>query len=173
MYAVTEWADIADNYKDTLVLGNGASIAVDPRFAYGSLLQVARERYNRELNPGPWGIDSRPALVGAKFAEAHGAGPAYHDGVMRAYWQQARDISDRAVLAEVAAAAGLASTSLLAALDDPAYDAAVQQDIDLARQYGLNGVPALVFDNRYLVSGAQPADMLRRVVDQIAAEKGG
>jgi predicted DsbA family dithiol-disulfide isomerase len=49
----------------------------------------------------------------------------------------------------------------------------VQQDIDLARQYGLNGVPALVFDNRYLVSGAQPADMLRRVVDQIAAEKGG
>lgn len=44
MYAVTEWADIADNYKDTLVLGNGASIAVDPRFAYGSLLQVARER---------------------------------------------------------------------------------------------------------------------------------
>ncbi len=136
------------------------------------LLQVARERYTRELNQGPWGIDSRPALVGAKFAEAHGAGPAYHDGVMRAYWQQARDISDRVVLAEVAAAAGLASTSLLAALDDPAYDAAVQQDIDLARQYGLNGVPALVFDNRYLVSGAQPADVLRRVVDQIAAEKG-
>ncbi len=135
------------------------------------LMQVARERYNRELHPGPFGIDSRPALIGAKFAEQQGVGPAYHDGVMRAYWQQARDISDRAVLAEIAAVAGLARAAFLAALDDPAYDAAVQQDIDLARQYGLNGVPALVFDNRYLVSGAQPVDVLRRVVDQIAGER--
>ncbi len=134
-------------------------------------MQVARERYNRELNPGPFGIDSRPALIGAKFAEQQGAGPAYHDGVMRAYWQQARNISDRAVLAEIAAVAGLAHAAFLAALDDPAFDAAVQQDIDLARQYGLNGVPALVFDNRYLVSGAQPVDVLRRVVEQIAAER--
>ena len=137
------------------------------------LLQIARERYNRELNQGPWGIDSRPALVGAKFAEAHGAGPDYHDRVMRAYWQQARDISDRTVLAELAEAAGLERAPFLAALDDPTFDAAVQQDIDLARQYGLNGVPALVFDNRYLVSGAQPADVLRRVVDQIVEEKRG
>jgi predicted DsbA family dithiol-disulfide isomerase len=43
--------------------------------------------------------------------------------------------------------------------------------VELARQYGLNGVPALVFDNRYLVSGAQPFDVLRRVVDQITAER--
>lgn len=135
------------------------------------LMQVARERYNRELNPGPFGIDSRPALIGAKFAEQQGAGPAYHDGVMRAYWQAARDISDRAVLAEIAAAAGVERTAFIAALDDPAFDAAVQQDVELARQYGLNGVPALVFDNRYLISGAQPVDVLRRVVDQIAGER--
>jgi predicted DsbA family dithiol-disulfide isomerase len=135
------------------------------------LLQVARERYNRELNQGPFGIDSRPALIGAKFAEQQGVGAAYHDRVMCAYWQEARDISDRAVLAELAEAVGLASGALLAALDDPTYDAAVQQDIDLARQYGLNGVPALVFDNRYLVSGAQPVDVLRRIVAQIAGER--
>ena len=136
------------------------------------LMQVARERYNRELNPGPFGIDSRPALIGAKFAEQSGAGPAYHDGVMRAYWQAARDISDRTVLAEIAAAAGMERAAFIAALDDPTFDAAVQQDVELARQYGLNGVPALVFDNRYLVSGAQPVDVLRRIVDQIAAEQG-
>jgi predicted DsbA family dithiol-disulfide isomerase len=135
------------------------------------LMQVARERYNRTLDPGPFGIDSRPALIGAKFAEQQGAGPAYHDGVMRAYWQEARDISDRAVLAEIAAAAGMERAAFIAALDDPAFDAAVQQDVELARQYGLNGVPALVFDNRYLVSGAQPFDVLRRVVDQITAER--
>ncbi len=85
-------------------------------------MQVARERYNRTLDPGPFGIDSRPALIGAKFAEQQGAGPAYHDGVMRAYWQEARDISDRAVLAEIAAAAGMERAAFIAALDDPAFE---------------------------------------------------
>ena len=134
------------------------------------LYAIARERYGRTMNPGPFGIDSRPALVGAKYAETMDRGPAYHDLVMRADRQQARDIGDRDVLADLAAQAGLDRSGFLAALDDPACDAQVQSDVDLAHEYGLNGVPALVFDNRYLVSGAQPADVLRRMVTQIAAE---
>jgi predicted DsbA family dithiol-disulfide isomerase len=135
------------------------------------LIAVARERYNREINQGPFGIDSRPALVGAKYAESQGVGNAYHEALMRAYWQEARDIGDRAVLADIAETLGLGREEYLAALDDPTYDAEVQADIDTAHAYGLNGVPALVFDNRYVVSGAQPADVLRRVVGQIAAER--
>lgn len=135
------------------------------------LLAVARERYGREINQGPFGIDSRPALIGAKYAESQGAGLAWHEAVMRAYWQEARDIGDRAVLAEIAAALGFGRDEFLGALDDPGFDAQVQADIDLAHAYGLNGVPALVFDNRYLVSGAQPAEVLRNVVAQIVAER--
>ena len=140
------------------------------------LLAVARERYGREINQGPFGIDSRPALIGAKYAESRSTaaanyGAAYHATVMAAYWQEGRDISDRAVLAEIAAAVGLDRDEFLAALDDPAFDEQVQADIDLAHAYGLNGVPALVFDNRYLVSGAQPPDVLRSIVAQIAADR--
>ena len=90
---------------------------------------------------------------------------------MRAYWQEARDIGNRDVLAEIAGTLGLSCDEFLAALNDPAFDAEVQADIDLAHAYGLNGVPALIFDNRYLVSGAQPADVLRRLVAQIGAER--
>jgi predicted DsbA family dithiol-disulfide isomerase len=135
------------------------------------LLAIARERYHREINPGPLGIDSRPALIGAKYAESQGLGPAYHEAVMRAYWQEARNIGDRNVLADIAESIGLARDEYLAALDDRVFDAQVQADIDIAHAYGLNGVPALIFDNRYAVSGAQPADVLRRVVNQIAGEK--
>ena len=135
------------------------------------LLAIARARYGRLINQGPFGIDSRPALIGAKYAESRGCGPAYHEAVMAAYWQEARDIGDRAVLAAIAESLGLPHDEYLAALDDPTFDAQVQADIDIARAYGINGVPALIFDNRYAVSGAQPADVLRRVLDKIVAER--
>lgn len=134
------------------------------------LYAVARERYQRELNPGPFGIDSRPALIGEKYAESAGSGVAFHDGVMAAYWSHAHDISDRAVLADVAAVAGMDRDAFLAALDDPTYDRMVQADIDMAREYGLSGVPALIFNDRYLVSGAQPVEVLRQVIARIAQD---
>lgn len=134
------------------------------------LYAIARERYQREMNPGPSGINSRLALIGEKFAETIALGAAYHDAVMAAYWAEARDISDRTVLAEIAHGAGIDRDLFLAALDDPAYDRMVATDVDTARLYGLNGVPALIFNNKYLVSGAQPVEVLRQVVERIVAE---
>lgn len=135
------------------------------------LYAVAREQYGLELNQGPWGINSRPALIGAKYAEAQGVGPAYHDAVMRAYWLEAQSIEDREVLAQLAVASGLARDAFLAALNDPTLEQEVLNDIAWAHNNGINGVPALVFQGKYLVSGAQPYQVLTRVVDQIRAEE--
>lgn len=134
------------------------------------LYATARTQYGLELNMGPLGADSRPALVGDKFAEAQGVGPAYHQAVFRAYWQQAADIGDRSVLAAVAEGAGLGRSAFLAALDDSAYHAAVDADIAQAQAYGLSGVPAMVFAGKYLVVGAQPYPVLRQAVEQVLAE---
>ncbi len=57
------------------------------------------------------------------------------------------------------------------ALADPAYIAQVDQDIDMARAYGLNSVPSLVFDNKYLIPGAQPLEALQNAVESIASER--
>lgn len=43
MVNVLDWAEIAEKYADTLLLGNGASIAVDPCFSYRSLKETASE----------------------------------------------------------------------------------------------------------------------------------
>lgn len=40
---ILQWRDIAPSFRDSILLGNGASIAVDPNFAYGSLSAAARE----------------------------------------------------------------------------------------------------------------------------------
>lgn len=136
------------------------------------LYATAREQYGLELNMGPLGADSRPALVGAKYAEAQGVGEAYHDAVFRAYWQRAADIGERALLADLAAGLGLERGAFLAALADPAHVAAVDADIAQAHAYGLSGVPAMVLADRYLVVGAQPYPVLEQAVVQVRAELG-
>jgi predicted DsbA family dithiol-disulfide isomerase len=138
--------------------------ATQPRFN-----QMARASYGLEINRGPMGILSRSALIGAKYAEAVDKGEAYHAAIFQAYWLNAQAIDDRLVLSEIARSIGLDENIFLAALDDPKYETLVDQDIEQARLYGLNGVPALVFNNKYLVSGAQPYETLRAIVAKIEA----
>ena len=134
------------------------------------LVKRAHDEYGLELNVGPSGIDSRPALIAEKYAEAQGKGAAFHAALMQAYWQQARSIDDRAVLKEIAEQVGLNTENFDDVLANPAYDAAVSADVDLAHEYGLSGVPALVFDDQYLVVGAQPYDVLKQVVEKVREE---
>lgn len=139
-----------------------------PRFA-----TMAREQYGLEVHPGPFGIDSRPALIGEQFALAQGHGTAFHDAVATAYWQHAQRIDEPQVLAELGASVGLDRAQLLAALADERYAAAVDADMAWAQTHGLTGVPALVFNDTYLVVGAQPYALLEQVVQRCQAEGAG
>lgn len=131
----------------------------------------AREQYGLEIHAGPYGINSRPALIADKYAESQGKGEAFHKAVMEAYWQHARSIDDMNILKEIAEDVGLHAENFDAVLADPIYEMEVIADIDQAHEYGLDAVPALVFDNRYLVVGAQPYDVLRQVVEKIQKEE--
>jgi len=135
--------------------------------------QVAREVYGVEMKPGPFGVNSRMALIGAKVAEAMGEGDAFHDRVMRACWDEAQDIGDRQTLTEIALAVGLDVALFNAGLDDPLYEKLVDEDIRMATQYGLNGVPAMIIANKYLISGAQPPDTMRQIADKVLALQAG
>jgi predicted DsbA family dithiol-disulfide isomerase len=133
-------------------------------------VQRARDDYGLVVNSGPFGVDTRPALIGEQFAKTQGRGEAYHAAVMDAYWLHAAAIDDRALLADLAAQVGLERAAFLAALDDPAYLQTMLADSEDAHAAGITAVPALVFDQRYLVLGAQPYDLLRQVVERCVAE---
>lgn len=131
------------------------------------LFAIAKERYGLELNQGKWGIDSRPALIGDKFAEKSGVGEAYHKAVFEAYFLEAKNIEDKAILGDIAESVGLMRDDFLAALEDSELEAQVLSEIQLAREYQLTGVPALVFENQFLIPGAQPYEELVRFVEQM------
>ncbi|MCA9543024.1 MAG: 2-hydroxychromene-2-carboxylate isomerase, partial [Myxococcales bacterium] len=78
------------------------------------------------------------------------ARPALSHALYRAYWVQGRDISDRAVLGEIAAEHGLG----VAAIDDPAVKQALFDTTAQAAGHGAFGVPALVIDGQRLYWGA-------------------
>ena len=136
-----------------------------PHFA-----ERVREELGLELHTGPFEIDSRPSLILEKFFEAQGKGTEGHKAIQDAYWLQGRDIGKPEVLQELVQEVGLPTEHFDEVLHSFEYDAEVAKDIDLAHQYGLEGVPALVFNNKYLVSGAQPYDVLRKVVEKVQEE---
>jgi predicted DsbA family dithiol-disulfide isomerase len=136
------------------------------------MVQMAREYYGVEIFAGPTGIDSRKALIGAKYAESQGKGPEYHDAVYRAYWQEGQSIDDVEILAGIAQKLGMDGAAFREALNSRELNVLVNVDIDQAQRYGISSVPALIFNNKYLVSGAQPYDVLKDVVRQIQAEDG-
>ena len=135
------------------------------------LQRRAREQYGLEMNPGPIGANSRPALVLEKYAESQGKGAAFHVAAMRAYWEQARDIGDMAVLREIAEQVGLNTKDFEQILASEAFDGQVTADIELAYEYGMTGVPALVFADHYLLMGAQPYEVLKQVVERVIDEE--
>ena len=74
------------------------------------------------------------------------------------------------MLRGVAAGAGLDAERVAAVLASDEYADAVAADVAQARAYGATGVPFFVVDERYGVSGAQPADVFAQVLHQAWAE---
>ncbi len=50
-HEIQEWKKISANYSDTLLIGNGASIAVNKSFNYGSLFKYAKDPINNLMSP--------------------------------------------------------------------------------------------------------------------------
>jgi len=89
------------------------------------------------------------------------------EAFMSAYFEEARDLSDPAVLREVAVAAGLDPARVDEVLVGEEFRDAVRADVAQAAAYGANGVPFFVLEGQYAVSGAQPTEVFARVLAQV------
>ncbi|MBW8754980.1 MAG: DsbA family oxidoreductase [Sphingomonadales bacterium] len=87
-----------------------------------------------------------------------------------AHFQQRRNVSDRAVLLDVAGSAGLDRTAAAAALDDETLAADLRAEQREAREMEINAVPTMIINGRYLIPGAQEPEtyvnVLRKVVER-------
>jgi len=107
--------------------------------------------------------NSRLAQELGKWADTQPGGEALHDALFRAYFVEARDISQPAVLLDIVERLGLSVDGAREVLEKRTFEAAVDADWALSRQYGITGVPTFVV-GRYGVVGAQPYEALEALV---------
>jgi predicted DsbA family dithiol-disulfide isomerase len=109
--------------------------------------------------------NSRLAQELGKWADTQPGGEALHDALFRAYFVDARDISQPAVLLEIAQQVGLPVDGAREVLEQRTFKDAVDADWRLSRQYGITGVPTFVVGS-YGVVGAQPYETLEQLVEK-------
>lgn len=92
------------------------------------------------------------------------------DAVYAAYFEHGRDIGNLEVLVDIAKTCGLDEQTIRLQLMANDGLAEVLADVTWAREQGISGVPFFIFNGRYAFSGAQPPQMIRRVLQQVLAE---
>ncbi|WP_164117548.1 DsbA family oxidoreductase [Sphingorhabdus sp. Alg239-R122] len=86
-----------------------------------------------------------------------------------AYFQQGRDVSDSDVLLDVAESIGLDREQAAAKLIDVDHAARVRAEQHFWRERDINGVPAIIFAEKFMVPGAQDAETFAQVIRKVIA----
>jgi predicted DsbA family dithiol-disulfide isomerase len=108
-----------------------------------------------------------------KAGELHGwqTQTALKLALFSAYFQKGLDVSDEAVLLDIAESAGLDRTEAKGWLSDEALAGAVRGEQAYWRDENISGVPAIIFDGQFMVPGAQSAETFARVIEKILAKR--
>jgi predicted DsbA family dithiol-disulfide isomerase len=89
----------------------------------------------------------------------------------RGYFTEQLSIFDHAVLTRIAVEAGLDRNEAADVLASEDYSPAVETDEAMAAALGVTGVPFFVIDRRYAFSGAQPAEAMSQLLDEVWAQE--
>ncbi len=87
------------------------------------------------------------------------------------YFTHLRNVSDVDVLVNSARAVGLDADEARDVLEQGRFVGAVREDEQVWIAGGIEGVPAVVFEQRHLVSGAQGVESYVRLIRQIVTER--
>jgi predicted DsbA family dithiol-disulfide isomerase len=117
-------------------------------------------------------INSRLALATAEFArdQDEASFEAVHKALFKAYWEQTARLDDIEDLVRIANENGLDPLTLETALRQGRYEDLIDANRQDAESVGINAVPAHVIGRRFLVVGAQPEEVFRKVIAQLDSE---
>jgi len=95
------------------------------------------------------------------LAQSQGSADAVVDALFRAYFEDALDIGDARVLAEVA------RKHTVGGWPESADAARVRENEERVRELGISGVPTFIFDRKTGISGAHPPETLLQAIRSV------
>jgi len=140
------------------------------RRIYGAIAQAGESvdidfAFDR-IDRTPNSVDSHRLI---RYALLNGANPRIVETLFFEYFIEGLDIGRQDVLQEIGARDGLDGAAIGAYLNS-------EEDIDFvydenrrAHRMGVNGVPAFVFNEKMVISGAQEPQILARMIDAAIA----
>ncbi len=118
---------------------------------------------------------SKNGLIAAKAAGLIGNQDTYwaaFDAIQHALFVENKDIEQFEILKEAIKTTDIDLETWEAQYHKAETEEAVLQDLATVQAYGIQGAPALVINQKYLISGAQPTEVLENQLKQIAEEEG-
>ena len=123
-----------------------------------------------DYNPHPDVVpNSMRAQQLTELARDLGRHAEVHDRLMDAYWSEAQDIGDPAVLRRLGGELGLPADDVDEVLAGERYRDRIVASTREAVSVGANAVPAFVLGRRLLVLGAQPDEVFEHAFAQLEA----
>jgi predicted DsbA family dithiol-disulfide isomerase len=94
---------------------------------------------------------------------------ALKQALLKAYFTDGQNPSDKATLVQLVAQVGLDADRARAILAGDDYAQEVREQEHFYQQQGIHSVPAVVINDRHLISGGQSPDVFEKALRQIAA----
>ncbi|MFG2844372.1 DsbA family protein [Kitasatospora sp. NPDC048296] len=120
------------------------------------------------VSPQPY---TRLAFEGYQYAAEHGRAAEYTPRVLRAFFQENRDIGRTEVLADIASELGLDGADFTAALTAGSYNAAHQDALRTAEAFRISVAPTIIIDGRHRIEGVPTVAQIRKAVLDAQAEQ--
>ena len=103
--------------------------------------------------------------------DERGKGNEFHRVIFRKVYAEGLDPSQWDVMRAAAEEIGLNADEMQREVESEKYTATVADQVRWAYQIGVTGVPTYVINNRYAIVGAQPSEVFKQVLTEVANQK--
>ena len=92
------------------------------------------------------------------------------EAFMKAYFVDKQDLTQDNVLVKLLEKYGWSAEKTLSIVNSDIATDEVKEEMNYYRQLGVTGVPYFIFNNKYAVSGAQPAEVFMEILEKVSKE---
>ena len=104
------------------------------------------------------------------WADIEGRQHELKRALFAAYFTEGRNPSDHEVLIDVAKQVGLDPVRAREILSSDLYASDVRERAHFYREHGIQAVPSVIVNNKYVIQGGQPVALFEQALRKIAAE---